>query len=132
MSSVEEIRLKVLAETRAKLREERAAENIAEGGQPEEEKLPPEWAQDVEKSAAALAAVMGGRIVGGAYDPASGSFRGFEIDVNGEHVSLTFNPTDDGDLGVRFLPAVYDSKPVPLTPALQARKDELERQSKKP
>ena len=115
MADMDEIRRKVEAERAAKLKEER----IADGVPPEEmaDQLPPEWAQDVQKSAAALAAVMGGKIVGGSFDPASGSFKGFEVDTPEGHVSITFDPTDDGQT-VRFLPAVFDSKPVALPPHL--------------
>jgi len=126
--SIEDIKAKVLREKSAQVKAERVADGV-----PAEEvadQIPAEWAMDAQRSAQALAAIMGGTIIGGQFDPVSGSFIGLSLKVKGEDVALTFNQTDDGQI-VRFLPAIFDSKPVPLPPHLLERQRQMEQQGKR-
>jgi hypothetical protein len=96
------IREKVEAERRAILAKERAEQGEMP---PQEESLPPEWAQDVQKAVTVGERIMGSKVVGFQFDHMNGSAVALELEVGGKKVVLAFNPTEDA----RFLPGIIDT-----------------------
>lgn len=123
-SNLDEIRQKVEAERKQLV----AAQRVADGLPPEENVdagWPPEWYADRDKTVAAVQRITGMTLIGGEVSDQDGSISSLEFEgKDGKKIQFNISPTPDG----RSTASIFDpTEEAKLTPALEARKRELEK-----